>query len=71
MAQAPSPLKDADGPMRRDALRRPLSLSVEITLSLVVKVVALTAIGMLLFGADRRPEMDAATMGAALTGDQP
>lgn len=57
MAQAPSPLKG--------------SLAREIALSLVVKAAALAAIALLLFGADRRPDLDADAVGAALTGDRP
>lgn len=44
------------------------SLGLEIGLSLVVKVAALLAIGLLLFGPDDRIRADAARLDAAIMG---
>lgn len=47
------------------------TLAAEIVVSLALKVAALAAIALLLFGTDKRPDMNAGTVGQALTGERP
>lgn len=47
------------------------TLAVEITVSLAVKAAALVAIALLLFGTDRRPDVDATKVEQILTGERP
>jgi len=47
------------------------SLGIEIAVSLAVKVAALAALALFLFGPDDRPPADAQAVGRVLVGDAP